>query len=265
MISVADPPEVAIPALLEQHGGKIFGLAMRMCGSADKAEDLVQEVFLQAFRKWDQFEGRSSPTTWLYTIAARMCGRMHRKKAGEPERVHSLQSLLPFGDGDRVPDVKSDDEGPLDQQMRSEAIESVGDAITHLPAKFRMPLILKDIIGLSVVEVAEILGLKEATVKTRLHRSRLVLRDELSRDLPQREAPPAAYPKRVCMDLLRAKQEALDRGVEFPVQRKDFCDRCSAVFASMDLTKQVCEDLSSTGLPEAVRQAVLDDIRQDQH
>ena len=61
-----------IPRLVEEHGGKMFGLAKRMCRTVEQAEDLVQETFLQAYRKWDQFEGRSSPATWLYTIASRV-------------------------------------------------------------------------------------------------------------------------------------------------------------------------------------------------
>ena len=62
--------------------------------TGENAEDLVQETFLQAYRKWDQFEGRSEPSTWLYTIAARICQRMHRRRAGEPERLASLDELL---------------------------------------------------------------------------------------------------------------------------------------------------------------------------
>jgi RNA polymerase sigma-70 factor (ECF subfamily) len=126
-----------------------------------------------------------------------------------------------------------------------------------------MPLILKDIVGFSVAEVADVLGLKEATVKTRLHRARLALRETLSRELPTRDAPPPAYPKRVCMDLLRAKQEALDRGVPFPMQKEDFCERCSAVFASMDLAKDVCNDIGRERLPEQLQRAILDDMRAD--
>ncbi|UCD76087.1 MAG: RNA polymerase sigma factor [Phycisphaerales bacterium] len=264
-VSESDPAEIAIPKLLEEHGGRMFGLALRMCGSPEKAEDLVQETFLQAFRKWDQFEGRSQATTWLYTIAARLCGRMHRKRSGEPNRIKSLDALLPFHGGDSagVPEIPADEDGPLARQLRAEAVENVERTITNLPATFRLPLVLKDIIGFSVTEVAEVLGLKEATVKTRLHRARLALREELSRQMPQREASPTAYSRRVCMDLLRAKQEALDRGAPFPLETKDFCDRCSAVFASMDLAKDVCEDLGSTELPATVRRAILEDVRSE--
>ena len=154
---------------------------------------------------------------------------------------------------------------PLGIQIRSEAKEHIEHAITRLPAPFRMPLILKEILGLPVTDVAEILGVKPATIKTRLHRARHVLRDELTEHLPKRDAPPAAYPKRVCMDLLRSKQEALDRGARFPIPQAEMCDRCRAVFASMDLSQEVCEQLDDKVMPDRLRSMILADIRADRH
>ncbi len=72
----------AIPQLLEEHGCMVLSLGRRMCNSAEEAEDLVQETFLQAYRSWSQFEGRSTVKTWLYTIAMRTCQRLQRKKSG---------------------------------------------------------------------------------------------------------------------------------------------------------------------------------------
>ena len=89
------PAREAITELVGRDGAKILGLGMKLCGNRADAEDLVQETFLQAFRKWEQFEGRSSPSSWLYTIAARVCQRRHRRRAGEPDRMESLDELLP--------------------------------------------------------------------------------------------------------------------------------------------------------------------------
>ena len=90
--------EAAIQRLVDKYGGQLYSLAFRFCGSRDEAEDLVQEVFLQAFRSWGAFRGDADPKTWLFRIAANACQRMHRKKSGEPEHIGSLESLLPFGD-----------------------------------------------------------------------------------------------------------------------------------------------------------------------
>jgi RNA polymerase sigma-70 factor (ECF subfamily) len=251
--------ERAIPELLNEHGGRLYAMALRMCGNEHAAEDLLQETFLQAYRKWDQFEGRAAPTTWLYTIAARKCRRMHRKRAGEPNRMAELDPNTMFS-AQTAANLPTQPDTPVDAALRNEATEHIEAAITRLPRHYRLPLILKEIVGMSVEDVAAILSLKPATIKTRLHRARHALRDELSRNLPQRAVPPPAYNRRVCMDMLRAKQEALDSGVPFPVNRQDFCDRCAAVFAEMDLAKDACESIGDQHLPPELRQAVLDDI-----
>ena len=122
-----------------------------------------------------------------------------------------------------------------------------------------MPLVLKDIVGLPLKEVAAILGLKVGTVKTRLHRARLKLRQSLEAVLPRRLGEPAAYSKQVCLDLLRAKQESLDHGVDFPLDDV-LCERCQSVFGSMDLVSTHCRDLARGELPAALRRAIETEI-----
>lgn len=250
------PREQAIPRLLDMHGGRLYGLALRLCKNPQDAEDLVQETFLQAFRKWNQFEGRSSPITWLYTIASRVCRRQHRRRAGEPWQMESLEELLPFGEA-KMAVLPAGKDDSLAQQVRREGREHVGEAIASLPVTFRLPLVLKEIIGFSMAEVAEILGIKEATVKTRVHRARLRLRQAVEAGLPLREGPAPVYSKQVCLDLLHAKQEALDRGVEFPRAKEIICERCQTVFATMDLAHEVCREIGDGQLPEDLRKLLL--------
>ena len=107
--------------------------------------------------------------------------------------------------------------------------------------------------------LASVLGLKEATVKTRVHRGRLRLRQAIDAGLPRREMPPPAYSQRVCLDLLQAKQEAIDRGVPFPVADEVVCERCQALFATLDLTHDVCRELVAD-LPSHLREAVLERV-----
>lgn len=248
-----------IANLLEQYGGMIYGLCLRLTGDRDQAEDLFQETFLQAHRKWRQFRGESSPSTWLYTIAVRKFLRSRRRKSGEPSRIPSLDDSLPFGEG-AVPIVPGDDETPLDATIRREALEELEHAITELPADYRLPLVLKEIVGFSVNETGDILGLKEATVKTRLHRARNMLYRHVTSVLPKKKLPPAEYSRRVCLDLLRAKQESLDKGVPFPKPKGEFCKRCAAVFAGMDFAQEMCRHLAKDELPASARQAVLLDL-----
>lgn len=250
-ITTSTPAPHAITALFEQHAPRLYALGRRLCGGADEAEDLVQETFLQAYRRWETFDGRADPGTWLWTIAARMCQRLHRKRAGEPAKLASYDELLPFRD------VKLASTDAADEAQRAEARAGVERAIAQLPVEFRLPLVLKEIVGFPVDDVARMLDIKPATVKTRLHRARLKLRQAVDAALPKQpgEAPPPSYSKQVCLDLLAAKQEALDRGV--PFDQSIICDRCRTIFAELDLAQSVCHDLASGELPGEVRERVL--------
>ncbi|MEE8350210.1 MAG: sigma-70 family RNA polymerase sigma factor [Acidobacteriota bacterium] len=248
----SESAEVAISRLFEARGGQLFALGMRLCGNPQQAEDLVQETFLQAFRKWDQFDGRSDPATWLYTIAVRGCRRLHRRRSGEPRHIESLSALLPSGES-TIPDIGRTGEGPDSRVLQGEIRERVEDAISTLPVSFRIPLVLKDIAEFTIPQVAAIMGLKENTVKTRIHRARLFIRKKLATRLPQRNAPPPDHSRQVCLDLLRAKQEALDRGVDYPLAPDELCSRCSALFATLDLATDVCSQIGRGILPEKLR------------
>ncbi len=246
----------AISHLLEEHGGLVYNLGLRMCGTPENAEDLVQETFLRAFRNWEQFEGKSNPTTWLYTIASRACSRFKRRRAGEPSKMLSLSKLLPDQTED-IPIINSEDEAPLDKILQEEFQDAVNRAIAALPSHFRIALMLKDVVGLSSTDVAQILGIKKATVKTRVHRARLLLRKELAEKLPKRKAQHPDHSRQACLDLLHAKQEALDRGVTFPLAESELCTRCRSLFSTLDLAKDTCLEIKNGKLPEHLRQLVL--------
>ena len=94
------------------------------------------------------------------------------------------------------------------------------------------------------------------------HRGRLKVRKALEVGLPERELPPPAYDRQVCMDLLTAKMEALDRGVEMPNADQIICERCRAVFATLDLATDVCASMAAGDvLPEQTIAAIRDRFR----
>jgi RNA polymerase sigma-70 factor (ECF subfamily) len=249
------PAEDVIPRLMDDYADHIYGLGLRMCDDPEKAQDLVQETFMRAFRSWASFDGRSKPSTWLYTIASRSCQRMERRRAGEPRHMRPLEELLPSGER-TVVDIPSGRDTPLEWVERKDVVDAVRTAIDSLPIHFRLPLVLKEIEDLSVEDVARILGVKEATVKTRLHRARLLIRRALAVPLPQKPAPDGDSAEGACMDLLWAKQEALDRGVDFPIPEQHLCERCRSVFATLDLTGDVCHLLGDVKLPDEARRAL---------
>lgn len=253
------PRDEAITRLVDEQAGRLYALGLRFCGNAEEAKDLVQETFLQAYRNWDGFEGRAQASTWLYTIAARVCQRFHRKRAGEPNRFESIDELLPLGD----PALAVVPEDPLAGEMLREGREQIEEAIAELPLDFRMPLVLKEIVGLPIAEVALIMDIPAATVKTRLHRARLKVRHALESTLPKRDVPPPVYSEQVCLDLLRAKQDTLDRGEEYEFPPGVICERCAEFFATLDLATELCQDIGRGELPEEVRRVVLAGLRHE--
>lgn len=242
----ADEAAAAVDALVRAEGGRLLSLARRFCGNEAEAEDLVQDVFLQAFRNWKRFDGRSKPSTWLYTIAVRACGRRKRGRAGGPRKPVSLDALLPFGEA--AIGVAPDD-GPSHAEW-TDLRSRVEAAVAALPTAYRMPFVLREIVEFAPREVASILDLSEATVRSRVHRARLLIRAELARGLQHRRVPPAAYSREVCLDLLAAKQRALDRGLGFRFPKGMVCERCAELFATLDLSRDLCADDRPQRLPQ---------------
>jgi RNA polymerase sigma-70 factor (ECF subfamily) len=255
-----EPASTAIPRLFDRYGDRIYRMGLHLCDTPQDAEDMVQETFVRALKSWERFEGRSSPYTWLHTIAARVCARQHRRRAGEPSHVESLDRLLPSGD-ERLVAVPIADESELTEQVRTEVEDRVRRCTAALPLHFQLPLVLKDLFDFSTTEVAEILGIKEGTVRTRVYRARMRLRRDLAQALPTRECSGVDHPKRICLDLLFAKQEALDHGVPFPLPQQELCERCHSVFATLDLTQKVFQKLHEDGaLSREVRRALREEL-----
>lgn len=245
----------AIASLFAAEAGRVHALARRICGEND-ADDLVQDTFLNAFRAIDQLEDMANPRPWLFAIAHRACLRRRRRRAGEPKRLEPFDELLPQPEA-TVPDLASVAAGPHGNRLRAESRELVERGISMLPEAFRVPLLLADIAELRLGEIAAILGLQEATVKTRVHRARLKLRAVLARGLPQRPVREPAQARELCLDLLRARLAAFDREVAFPYSNVEMCDRCQAVFATLELAASVCGSLERDALPPELRERIL--------
>jgi hypothetical protein len=112
---------------------------------------------------------------------------------------------------------------------------------------------------LSIEDVANALNIKPETVKTRVHRARLLLRKAIveRRGIPKRAAKAPTYEKQVCLDLLKAKLDAMDHGRGFPIGQAIVCERCQAVFAELDLAQNTCARLADGEMPARVRKAIL--------
>ncbi len=170
----------AMEKIVERYEKRIFTFGLRMCGHLQDAEDIVQETFLNAFKYLGRFREETKLKNWLFKIAARACIRKRRKKKCEPDYEISLESFVHEDGSDikyEIPDLSDD---PSDNVLRAELKQVIDTAIQSLPHKYRLVFNLRDTEGFSTEETSEILGISVQSVKTRLHRARLFLREKIS-------------------------------------------------------------------------------------
>lgn len=158
----------AFAEIVSRHKQFLYGLTVRLVGSPDDALDLVQEAFVSAHGALKRYDPERPMRTWLARIAINKARDWRRK-----ERVRAvLRSVLPLGD---APDVAAD-EVSVEQQVSDRAeLAEVRRAIAKMPAKLREVLVLRTIEGLPQLQVAEMLGISEKSVETRLYRARRYL------------------------------------------------------------------------------------------
>jgi len=176
--------------LVNRYEKKLYNFGLRMCGSVQDAEDMVQDTFLNVFKYLGSFRYETKLRNWIYRIATSACIKRRRKSKFAPDRELSLDEFMP-GDGEGVPrEIPDWANVPLDQLLDEELAKTVKTGIDSLPDKYRMVLLLRDIEGFSTAEAAQILDLTESNVKVRLHRARLYLRDRLKDYFEHERTPP---------------------------------------------------------------------------
>ena len=168
----------AFAAMVDEFSPKLFGLALRMLGDPQEAEDVLQESFLKAFNAIGQFEGRSTISTWLYRITSNEALMRLRKK--KPALV-SVDEPVQLGQGETVPRQLEDWCClPEDEFMTAEAMVQLDQAMEELSPALKAAFVLRDLQGLTTEEAADTLEISESALKTRLSRARLQLRESLS-------------------------------------------------------------------------------------
>jgi len=182
----AQDPSV-IEALMEKYGARLYRVAFGITRSHGDAEEVVQDVFLTLFRKIDSFEGRAALGTWLYRVASNSA--LIRRRGKRVELEVKLEDYLPTfkADGHRAGDrallLADWSQTPEDELLSGEAREILDEGLALLPEHYRAILVLRDVEELPNEEVAEVLGESVSTVKSRLHRARMALREVLTRRL----------------------------------------------------------------------------------
>jgi len=167
----------AFARLVQVHERLVYGLAARLLGDAEEARDVSQEVFLQVFRTLGQFEGRSSLKTWIYRIAVNQCHNRRRWwQRRRRDRLVSLDVVTPAEEPRLSPESS-----PEQEYARQEQSEALQRALRALPFRQRAVLLLREVEGLSCEQAAEALEVPVGTIKSRLSRARLALKQELEK------------------------------------------------------------------------------------
>lgn len=172
----------AFERLVRTHERNVFRLLYRMLGSREEAEDAAQETFLSLHRHGHRFRRESRFSTFLYRVAANAA--LNRRRSRGRARAREIELAQRHASGALIQLAPRD---PEDATHGVEIQQRVQDALQHLPDELRVAVVLYDIEGLSYKDIAESLGIPEGTVKSRIHRARLGLRERL-RELVQ--SPP---------------------------------------------------------------------------
>src|SRR5262249_52745630 len=150
------------------HQHRVFGVALRMLANAAEAEELAQETFLRAHGSLAEFRGDAKLSTWLYAIVSRLCLKRLASADRQVARPGD-ETLLGVADGEAGPDAHAE---------QGELRTALHRAIADLPEERRVVVILRDLEGLAYDEIAQALGLELGTVRSRLHRARMDLKDK---------------------------------------------------------------------------------------
>jgi len=184
----------AFEEIISRYESKVYNLAMRFCRNQEDAEEVLQDVFSTIYAKLDGFRGQSQFSSWMYRIIVNAAFMKLRKR--KQSHTISLEDLAP-----QLKQSCLEQDNPVlhrsDTITQNKELRIILDAaIGRLPAQYRAVFILRDVDGLSNQEVSEILGLSIPAVKSRLHRSRLMLRRRLQRYYLEfsgrKELPPEA-------------------------------------------------------------------------
>lgn len=185
----------AFNELIGTHKPRIYGLALKLAGNAEDAEDILQDTFLKAIDKIDQFRQESSFGTWLYAIALNEARAMFQKR--KQADLRPLDEYLPSGhhgddnlrlDGDHGSEIPRlfDWKDPEKLFETEELRKIINRLVAELPYPYREAFVLRYVEELSVKEVAEKIGESEAATKSRILRARLALRERLSEVFEER-------------------------------------------------------------------------------
>jgi RNA polymerase sigma-70 factor (ECF subfamily) len=175
--------DTAVQDLADRYGARIYQLAMRHMKNREDAEEVTQDVLLKVYRKVGAFRGDAALSSWIYRITfnTAMSRLRHSRlaRAADQERERVLASEAGGESRRTTPQPADWSHLPDEELLRLQLRDAVAAAIADLPEIYRAPVVLRDIQGLTTEEASSRLRVKDQTLKSRLHRGRLMLRERL--------------------------------------------------------------------------------------
>jgi RNA polymerase sigma-70 factor (ECF subfamily) len=168
----------AFDELVSRYRDRVYRLAFKILRHEEDAAEALQDAFLSAFRGIKNFKSESTFSTWLYRVATNASLMKYRKRRDDHLSLEQSQSYQPDPEPLAIPDWSHQ---PLEELLDTETRDVMEEGLRRLPEDLRVVFILRDEEGHSNAEVAEMLDLTVAAVKSRLHRARIALRDRLDR------------------------------------------------------------------------------------
>src|SRR5262249_26804098 len=175
--------ERALAELIDTYGAKIYQLAFRYLRNKEDAEEVAQDVLFKVHRKVGEFRGDSAISSWIYRITFNTA--MSRLRSGAYQRAQEEQRLAAANERDEaegrpLPEPADWSEMADEHLFKAQLRKRLFSAVLALPVIYRAPVMLRDIQGMSTEEASAMLRVKDQTLKSRLHRGRLILRKQLA-------------------------------------------------------------------------------------
>ena len=164
--------------LISAHQQKVYNIALRMLANEQDAFDASQEVFLKVYKNLDKFQENSSFSTWLYRITTNTCLDMLRKNKDKKNDI-SIDSQIAFDDGEASFQLEDKEADVEEEILMKERRQALYKAIEQLTPEHKKMIVLRELQGMSYQEIAEVTGSSIGTVKSKINRARISLKNSL--------------------------------------------------------------------------------------
>lgn len=241
----------ALEALLESVAPSIHRFGLRMCKNVHDAEDVLQDTLLSIVQNLGQFEGRSSLSSWAFTLARSACTRRRR----------GLKNRPPV-DPDAAPERPDERPSPEARAEERELSEALSRALDTLPEDYREVIVLRDMEGLPAQDAAAAVGVSLDALKSRLHRARSALRSALQPVFEAAAPPPSAR----CPDVLALWSQKLEGDLsagDCAAMEKHLegCPACGAACSALKSSLLLCRRAAAAEVPPEVQARVKAAVR----